>query len=744
MTGALRHVVGAAVAAIALLALPAGAPAAVAPPYDVTVVSPNVLRATPAAGSSTLAVQVQRTASGVEFTPAAASAPACTSTLLKTTCADGLIASELQLQGGLLDVDVDLHGVTTNVVRLTGGTGSDAMIVDADAGANHVGRVAVNPGTGNDSLTVSGNVNAVQIVDGADAVIADPGGDDRYDVNSTSAAIGTLSLGDGNDVASSKSPNLTLDGGPGDDTLSGAGPLLGNAGSDRLEPSALGKVAAGADGAGDIDTLSYSLVGAPLTLAKSGTDVAVGGDGVTKTGIERLEGGTAGDTLIGTGAQDVLSGGDGDDTIDGRGGGDVLDGGPGTNTVTYANGPSPVTVDLSTGTGGVLPLDSLTGFTHVITGPGADTVTGTSRSEVFSLGDGGDVLSAAAGNHHADGGGGDDTLRGGLGSDTLDGGGGADTVTYDERGASEPLNVTLATPGGDGAAGENDTLVAVESVVGGASNDTLVGDASNNALYGGPGVNTLDGQAGDDQLFGGNDRDVITGGPGNDALFGAGDDDSLNAFDAAKPDVDIVSCGASLDDDAQVDATDTVTECEFSSRADVPVPVDDDQDGFVGGFDCDDHNPARNQGATDVPGDGIDQDCDGFDTPVPFVDYGLSAGISKPKGKQRGIKFTRLRITRLPPDRTVVVTCKSAPGKTGRCPFGKATRKPTNGQVSLTTLFKSRRLAPGAKVEFRVTAPKFNGRVRRFTVKRASLRDQELCLVAPRTTPSACPSGEEL
>jgi hypothetical protein len=308
------------------------------------------------------------------------------------------------------------------------------------------------------------------------------------------------------------------------------------------------------------------------------------------------------------------------------------------------------------------------------------------------------------------------------------------------------VTVTLATVGDAGAAGENDALTGIENVVGGASNDTLVGDGGPNTLIGGPGVNTLDGGAGDDEIQGGDDRDVITGGPGNDRLFGAGDDDSINAFDPSTPDADIVSCGPSLDDDAQVDASDTVTECEFASRADVPVPVDEDHDGFIGGFDCDDHDPSRNQGATDIPGDGIDQDCDGFDTPIPFVDYGLSASISKPKGAQRGIKFTRLVITRLPADRRVAVTCTSAASKAGRCPFKSATRRPKAGasQVSLTSLFKGRRLAPGAKVEFRVTAPGFNGRVRRFTVRPTTLRSQELCLVAPHTTPRACPEGDEL
>ena len=176
------------------------------------------------------------------------------------------------------------------------------------------------------------------------------------------------------------------------------------------------------------------------------------------------------------------------------------------------------------------------------------------------------------------------------------------------------------------------------------------------------------------------------------------------------------------------------------------MPIDNDQDGFVGGFDCDDANPARNQGATDIPGDGIDQDCDGFDTPIPFVGYGLSATISAPARNQRGIRFKRFVITRLPADRRVDVTCTSAKSKVGRCPFEKATRRPRAGssKASLTALFKSRRLAPGAKVEFRVTAPKLNGRVRRFTVRAASVRSQELCLIAPRTTPRACPSGDEL
>jgi Ca2+-binding RTX toxin-like protein len=746
-----RSVLGAGLAALALLALPAAAQA-VGPPYDLTIPAPGVLRAAPSGGSTTLAVQVVHTPGVITFTPAAASAPGlpgqCTSTLLATTCGDALVNNELSLQGSVLEADVQLHGKTTGIVRLTGGAAADSMSVEGSIfpDTNSIGQVVLTPGTGNDSVRIGGNVNAIGLA------APDPGGDDRYVVDSANAAIGgSLQLGDGNDVGSSNAPNLTLDGGTGDDMLSGAGPLAGGTGSDVLQPTVLGKPAVGGDGPGDIDLLSYDLLAplapapaTPLALTKTATDVLVGGDGVTKTGIEQLAGGRGNDTFTGTGAQDVLFGGEGDDVFDGRGGGDVLDGGPGTNTVSYELGPGPVSVDLGAGTGGAPPLDTLRSFRRVVTGPGNDVVTGSTADEAFVLGGGDDTLNAGAGNDTADAGPGNDYLRGGEGSDVLDGGAGTDTSTYDERGASEPVNVTLATAGGDGAAGENDTLQGIETVVGGASNDTLVGDAGPNTLIGGPGVNTLDGGAGDDDVRGGDDRDVITGGPGNDRLSGAGDDDSINAFDASKPDADVVDCGASADDDAQVDASDQVSGCEYSRRADVPVPVDDDHDGFIAGFDCNDHNAAINQGATDVPGDGIDQNCDGFDTPVPFVDYGLSVANTPPQA--RGITFTKFVVKRLASDRRVDITCKSGPGKAGKCPFKKATRRPAarKTEVPLTSLFKRRRLGPGAVVEFRVTAPKFNGRVRRFTIRPTGIRDQEFCLIAPSTKAKKCPAGDEL
>lgn len=735
MTSAWRNRLVALAAAAVLPVLAGSAHAAGGPPYALTIAGPGQLVASPAGGGSTLAVAVTQTASTVRFSPAAAAFPSgvdeCATTLEATTCDAGLVAGELRLSAAIVEARV--AGLSTALLTFSGGEAGDSLVVD---GPGAIGTVALNPGAGADAVTLRGSIDAITLAPG-------DSGSDRYVIESTNATIGgTLALGDGNDVASSRAPNLTLDGGAGDDVLSGAGPLVGDAGSDVLMPTVDDKTAIGGDGAGDTDRLSFELVAGPLTLQKVAPgDVQVVGTAFSGSGIEHLEGSPGNDVMLGSAGRDVLLGGQGNDLIAGQGGGDLLDGGPGVNSISYASATGPVVIDLVTGIGTTSGLtDTLRSFRSVTTGSGNDNVMGSAAAESFTLGAGDDVVHAGHGDDAIDGGAGNDLLRGGHGDDAINGGDGSDTATYDERLQSEPLNVTLATPGGDGAAGENDMLLAIENVIGGASNDIITGDDGANYLGGGAGLDVLDGLGGNDAIYGGGGRDAISGGAGQDVLFGEGDDDSINAFDGEP---DVVDCGASLDDDAQIDASDNATGCEYARRGDVPVPVDADGDGFVAGFDCDDADPAINPGATDIVGDRIDQNCDGFDEPVPFVDYGLSLSFSK--ATARGRRVTRLVVRDLPRSHRVRVSCKATKRYARRCPFKHRTKRPSRaGNVSLTSLFRKRVLPPGTTIELQITAPGFNGRVRRFTVRRAgAVRDRRLCLLQGRRAPRTCPAGED-
>ena len=110
----------------------------------------------------------------------------------------------------------------------------------------------------------------------------------------------------------------------------------------------------------------------------------------------------------------------------------------------------------------------------------------------------------------------------------------------------------------------------------------------------------FDGGDGNDGLFGGGGTDVFLGGAGNDNIV---------SRDGRGEQVD---CGAGHDTAISDDA-DTRSSCE-------EIEGDADGDGVRRPADCDDTNPAIRPGATDVPDDGIDQDCSGADATNLDVD----------------------------------------------------------------------------------------------------------------------------
>ena len=113
-------------------------------------------------------------------------------------------------------------------------------------------------------------------------------------------------------------------------------------------------------------------------------------------------------------------------------------------------------------------------------------------------------------------------LSGGVGADYIDGGPGTDTVTY--AGTAAGVAVSL---GEAGAGAGQETIEAVEMVIGSDGDDTLGGDGAANLLAGmrgddeiagGGGADTLLGGRGDDTLHGGPGLNRLTGGPGVDRL----------------------------------------------------------------------------------------------------------------------------------------------------------------------------------------------------------------------------------
>jgi Ca2+-binding RTX toxin-like protein len=184
--------------------------------------------------------------------------------------------------------------------------------------------------------------------------------------------------------------------------------------------------------------------------------------------------------------------------------------------------------DVMTGSNAEAERDQLFG------GPGTDTLTGRGGSDSLHGDEGNDDILGNAGQ---------DALEGGAGDDTLDGGAEDDRAVY--RFSDLAVEVDLPESGptpttGQGAAGENDSLLSIENAEGSFHDDVLTGNSATNILEGGGGTDTLNGQGGFDVLSGGDGGDFLNGGPGddfltggagNDSLFGEGDDDRLQGDD---------------------------------------------------------------------------------------------------------------------------------------------------------------------------------------------------------------------
>jgi Ca2+-binding RTX toxin-like protein len=269
-------------------------------------------------------------------------------------------------------------------------------------------------------------------------------------------------------------------------------------------------------------------------------------------------------TMVGTGADDIIEGYVGDDKIDGGDGDDLLGGGEGDDFLTAGSGNDALhggvgvdTVALS-GVRGDWVFE-LSKSEAVATSISTGQVKTLSTIELVSFSDGrisladlpgvtraatedGAVMVGTLGRDRLDGSDGDDHLAGAGGPDVLTGRGGndvydvsrADQVVEAVAGGYDHINL-LTSSLADGpmtfALPENVESLAVTH----RSTPAVIidGNALANTIHSAEGDDIVRGHAGSDHLQGGAGNDTLSGDDGSDHLVGAGDDDHLLGADGA-------------------------------------------------------------------------------------------------------------------------------------------------------------------------------------------------------------------
>ena len=163
------------------------------------------------------------------------------------------------------------------------------------------------------------------------------------------------------------------------------------------------------------------------------------------------------------------------------------------------------------------------------------------------------------------------------------------------------------------------------------------------------------------------------------------------------------------------------------------VSADRDRDGTPRPQDCNDASAAVRPGVAEALGNDVDENCDGRIDPFPPI---LGSLRNAWDGRGSGTVNLRLSARRLSRNTAVEMRCS------GRgCPFRVVRRRVTrsNQTINLHSSFRNRALRRGTEIEVRLTLPNRIGRVLRYTIGRpGEAPDVEFLCLPPGGRPAGC------